>query len=67
MNMDVDGGDETIQALEALPEAFTAVQQTPLAFKLHYRAIGLIEATAMDDQIQAARTHLTNHLAAGDG
>ncbi|KAG9040601.1 Splicing factor [Tulasnella sp. UAMH 9824] len=66
MNMDVDGGDESIQALEALPEALTAVQETPLAFKLHYRAIKLIWATAMDDQIQAARINLTNHLAVGD-
>ncbi|KAG8941856.1 Splicing factor, partial [Tulasnella sp. 408] len=64
--MDVDGGNEAMQALEALPGALTAVQETPLAFKLHYRAIGLIWATAMDDQIQAARINLTNHLAAGD-
>ncbi|KAG8901729.1 hypothetical protein FRC01_009752, partial [Tulasnella sp. 417] len=66
MSMDVDEADPTMQALEALPEALTSVQETPLAYKLQYRALALIEATGMDDQLQAARTNLTDYLAAGD-
>ncbi|KIO31343.1 hypothetical protein M407DRAFT_220481 [Tulasnella calospora MUT 4182] len=66
MSMDVDQVDPAMQALEALPEVLTSVQETPLAYKLHYRAIALVEAAGMEDQLQAARINLTNYLAAGD-
>lgn len=64
--MDVDQADPAMQALEALPEALTAVQETPLAYTLHYRALALLQAIGMEDQLHAAQNTLTNYLAAAD-
>ncbi|KAG8973011.1 Splicing factor [Tulasnella sp. 425] len=66
MSMDVDQADPAMQALEALPEALTAVQETPLAYTLHYRALALLQAIGMEDQLEAARNTLTNYLAVAD-
>ncbi|KAG8985477.1 hypothetical protein FRB90_004683, partial [Tulasnella sp. 427] len=66
MSMDIDQADPTLQALEALPAALMAAQESPLSYTAHYRAMGLLEATGMEDQLPAARTNLTNYLAAAD-
>lgn len=64
--MDIDH-DPAVQALEALPDALTAVQENPLRVANHYKALELIEATGMDDQLEAARLNFVAHLAATDG